>query len=53
MFLGNDIIEVTGLDPEKLSCLKTLELRSNKLVSTKGIELPNLTRLYLVSVEQI
>ena len=45
----NRIIDVTGLDPNKLARLKVLELRGNKMVNTKGINLPNIARLYLVS----
>lgn len=32
-----------------LGRLKMLELRGNKMITTKGIELPNLARLYVVS----
>lgn len=44
---GNRIHHVTGLDPERLSSLHTLELRGNQLESTKGIYLPKLKNLYL------
>uniref|UniRef100_UPI00398F0A9E leucine-rich repeat-containing protein 23 n=1 Tax=Pristiophorus japonicus TaxID=55135 RepID=UPI00398F0A9E len=44
---GNQIHEVTGLDPLKLSRLHTLELRGNLLQSTCGINLPSLQSLYL------
>ncbi|XP_075408230.1 leucine-rich repeat-containing protein 23 [Tenrec ecaudatus] len=44
---GNRIQMVTGLDPQKLSCLHTLELRGNQLNSTLGINLPKLKNLYL------
>jgi hypothetical protein len=46
---GNRIHQVTGLDPERLSSLHTLELRGNQLESTKGIYLPKLKNLYLVA----
>lgn len=45
----NQIREVTGLDPIKLSRLHTLELRGNLLESTRGIILPNLHHLYLAA----
>ncbi|XP_004448549.1 leucine-rich repeat-containing protein 23 [Dasypus novemcinctus] len=44
---GNRIHLVTGLDPQKLNCLHTLELRGNQLESTLGINLPKLKNLYL------
>nr|XP_021492612.1 leucine-rich repeat-containing protein 23 isoform X3 [Meriones unguiculatus] len=44
---GNRIRFVTGLDPEKLANLHTLELRGNQIESTEGINLPNLKNLYL------
>lgn len=47
--LGNRIQMVTGLDPQKLSSLHTLELRGNQLKSTMGINLPKLKNLYLVA----
>lgn len=40
---------VTGLDPQKLISLHTLELRGNKLESTMGINLPKLKNLFLVA----
>ena len=40
---------MSGLEPEKLSRLHTLELRGNKLETTAGIDLPNLKNLFLVS----
>lgn len=46
---GNRIRYVTGLDPEKLTNLHTLELRGNQIESTEGINLPNLKNLYLVA----
>ncbi|KAK2101545.1 Leucine-rich repeat-containing protein 23 [Saguinus oedipus] len=44
---GNSIHMVTGLDPQKLISLHTLELRGNQLESTLGINLPKLKNLYL------
>ncbi|XP_031239225.1 leucine-rich repeat-containing protein 23 isoform X2 [Mastomys coucha] len=44
---GNRIHEVTGLDPERLTSLHTLELRGNQLETTMGINLPKLKNLYL------
>ncbi|XP_008143088.1 leucine-rich repeat-containing protein 23 [Eptesicus fuscus] len=44
---GNHIRLVTGLDPEKLISLHTLELRGNQLESTMGINLPMLKNLFL------
>lgn len=46
---GNHIRLVTGLDPEKLISLHTLELRANQLESTMGINLPMLKNLFLVA----
>lgn len=46
---GNRIHEVTGLDPERLTSLHTLELRGNQLETTMGINLPKLKNLYLVA----
>lgn len=40
---------VTGLDPQKLISLHTLELRGNLLDSTLGINLPKLKNLFLVT----
>ena len=40
---------VTGLDPQKLISLHTLELRGNQLNSTLGINLPKLKNLFLVA----
>lgn len=44
---GNHIHMVTGLDPQKLNSLHTLELRGNQLESTLGINLPKLKNLFL------
>ncbi|XP_051819284.1 leucine-rich repeat-containing protein 23 isoform X1 [Antechinus flavipes] len=44
---GNNIKKVTGLDPQKLSNLHTLELRGNQLETTLGLDLPKLKSLYL------
>ncbi|XP_055136823.1 leucine-rich repeat-containing protein 23 isoform X1 [Symphalangus syndactylus] len=44
---GNSIHMVTGLDPQKLISLHTVELRGNQLESTLGINLPKLKNLYL------
>ncbi|XP_005000703.1 leucine-rich repeat-containing protein 23 isoform X1 [Cavia porcellus] len=44
---GNRIQVVTGLDPEKLKSLHTLELRANQLYTTVGINLPKLKKLFL------
>ncbi|XP_058938569.1 leucine-rich repeat-containing protein 23 [Kogia breviceps] len=44
---GNHIRMVTGLDPQKLVSLHTLELRGNQLDSTQGIKLPKLKSLFL------
>ncbi|KAM4819712.1 leucine-rich repeat-containing protein 23 [Thomomys bottae] len=44
---GNQIRQVMGLDPQKLSNLHTLELRGNQLESTIGIDLPKLKNLFL------
>nr|XP_031526573.1 leucine-rich repeat-containing protein 23 isoform X1 [Vicugna pacos]XP_031526574.1 leucine-rich repeat-containing protein 23 isoform X1 [Vicugna pacos]XP_031526575.1 leucine-rich repeat-containing protein 23 isoform X1 [Vicugna pacos]XP_031526576.1 leucine-rich repeat-containing protein 23 isoform X1 [Vicugna pacos] len=46
---GNHIHVVTGLDPQKLISLHTLELRGNQLDSTLGINLPKLKNLFLVA----
>lgn len=46
--LDNRIKEIIGLDASKLTRLHTLELRGNKLVTTDGIYLPKLQKLYLV-----
>ncbi|KAL4701594.1 hypothetical protein H8959_015598 [Pygathrix nigripes] len=43
----NRIHMVTGLDPQKLISLHTVELRGNQLESTLGINLPKLKNLYL------
>ncbi|XP_060021485.1 leucine-rich repeat-containing protein 23 [Lagenorhynchus albirostris] len=44
---GNHIHMVTGLDPQKLMSLHTLELRGNQLNRTLGINLPKLKNLFL------
>ncbi|XP_036152534.1 leucine-rich repeat-containing protein 23 [Myotis myotis] len=44
---GNHIRSVTGMDPERLISLHTLELRGNQLESTLGINLPSLKNLFL------
>jgi len=44
---SNDISAIEGLNPCKLGNLTQLELRGNKLTSTKGLLLPNLKKLYL------
>eukprot|EP00794_Sanderia_malayensis_P015421 gene15421-16994_t len=46
---GNEIIEVTGLDPKKLGKLRVLEVRGNKLTTTKGMQIPSLSKLYLAA----
>ena len=43
------ISELKGLEAEKLPSLHTLELRENKLLSTKGIKLPNLKSLFIAA----
>lgn len=47
-FADNEINQISGLDPVKLSRLHTLELRGNKLETTEGVCLPNLKNLFLV-----
>jgi len=44
---SNEVTEVVGLDPAKLTNLTTIELRSNKLTSTAGLNLPALKKIYL------
>ncbi|XP_041038373.1 leucine-rich repeat-containing protein 23, partial [Carcharodon carcharias] len=44
---GNQINEMSGLDPSKLTQLHSLELRGNLLESTAGLNLPRLRNLYL------
>lgn len=44
---GNHIRSVTGMDPERLISLHTLELRGNQLESTVGINIPTLKNLFL------
>ena len=43
----NDISEVGGLEFKRLTRLTSLEIRANKLTSTKGLYLPNVKKLYL------
>ncbi|XP_020625637.1 leucine-rich repeat-containing protein 23-like [Orbicella faveolata] len=46
--LVNEIVEVSGFDPNKLGRLRVLELRGNKLMTTVGLSnLPNLKELYM------
>lgn len=40
---------MTQLDQEHLPCLRVLDLHSNKLESSAGIQLPTLQKLYLAS----
>jgi len=50
----NEIVEVSGFDPNKLGRLRVLELRGNKLMTTVGLSnLPNLKELYLVRSNSI
>lgn len=46
----NEITCISGLNPDRLSRLHTLELRGNKLTSTAGLCLPNLKNLFLVRI---
>ena len=46
---GNRITELEGLTPQNLPSLRTLDLHSNALTSTVGIQLPALQKLYLAS----
>jgi Leucine-rich repeat (LRR) protein len=48
MNLENEIEEIRGFEHDKLPNLQTLEIRDNKLKSTKGIRLPNLKSLFIV-----
>jgi hypothetical protein len=48
LFKENEISEIVGLDSDKLPSLITLELRENKLTTTKGIKLTNLKSLFVV-----
>lgn len=51
--LVNEIVEVSGFDPNKLGRLRVLELRGNKLMTTVGLSnLPNLKELYMVRHKQ-
>ncbi|KAK2138234.1 hypothetical protein NP493_8189g00003 [Ridgeia piscesae] len=45
----NEIPMISGLEPERLTRLHTLELRGNRLTTTAGLNLPNLKNLFLVS----
>lgn len=49
VLIENELTEIKGFDTEKLPSLQTLELRENKLISTKGIRLANLKNLFIVS----
>jgi len=53
LYLANEITFVSGLNPKILTNLHTLELRGNKLETTKGIYLPNLKNLYLVGLQWV
>lgn len=44
---GNSIADLNSLNIARLNRLSTLELKSNKLTSTKGIHLPSLRKLFL------
>jgi len=45
----NQISLASGLEPDKLCRLHTLELRGNRLTSISELCLPSLKNLYLVS----
>ncbi|EDV23950.1 Leucine-rich repeat-containing protein 23 [Trichoplax sp. H2] len=45
----NNIVDVRGLDQQKLAKLQTLELRANKLTSVEHLTLPKLKNLYLAA----
>lgn len=47
IYSGNEIEYVTNLDSKKLSRLKLIELRGNKLTSTRGLDLQNIQKIYL------
>lgn len=52
--LVNEIVEVSGFDPNKLGRLRVLELRGNKLMTTVGLSnLPNLKELYMVRHKEL
>lgn len=52
--LVNEIVEVSGFDPNKLGRLRVLELRGNKLMTTVGLSnLPNLKELYMVRCKEL
>jgi hypothetical protein len=46
--LENQIESCAGLEQSKLPNLITLEMRQNRLTTTKGISLSNLKNLFLV-----
>jgi len=48
LLLENQIESCAGLEQSKLPNLITLEMRQNRLTTTKGISLPNLKNLFLV-----
>jgi hypothetical protein len=50
-YLDNQIDTCTGLDQSKIPNLLTLEMRENRLITTKGISLPNLKNLFLVNIQ--
>ena len=43
----NDISEISGSEFKRLTRLTSLEIRANRLTSTKGLYLPNVKKLYL------
>ncbi|OCT69784.1 leucine-rich repeat-containing protein 23 isoform X2 [Xenopus laevis] len=45
--IGNELRDLEGLECSKLTSLHTLELRSNQLLSTAGLNLASLRELYL------
>jgi len=51
VFLDNQIDTCTGLEQTKLPNLLTLEMRENRLTTTKGILLSNLKNLFLVKIK--
>ncbi len=48
-FVDNQIDSCTGFDQSKLPNLLTLEMRENRLTTTKGLSLSNLKNLFLVN----
>jgi hypothetical protein len=48
--LDNQIDTCTGLEQSKIPNLLTLEMRENRLITTKGLSLPNLKNLFLVNI---